>query len=1422
MFENLVNFSHLFNVISDISHIIAPHYPILIIGLIFIAVIVLLILLFWLFKAIRRNLMRIKWPKSMPEDSAASALLTPEEKLERSTFYKLKKMFGLVAQTTSDELSRAFEQMKFIVEDMVGGPDPLYKMPLYLVIGGQGSAKKSILDQASLGNPFELDMINYRIQEMKKYWWFYDQAMVLKAPGACILEKDSGQSDIRLWRHLVSLLERYRPQRPLDGVILTIPCDELIGKNKLDQGLIVERARTLYNKLLQLQTSCGISVPVYVVVTKTDAIFGFESFCREIPAESLNEIFGWSSPYGTTQTYSSSWLSQGFHQMEARLQHIALEIYTENPSVLEADGLYVFSTSFREIQNTLDLYLSEIFKTSPLHDPMMFRGVYFTGDATIPEYEGTELSSIVKNVQRPDKFTGEKKLQLYFLKELFTHKIFLEYSLARATHRSIKHNKSTLNAAKTVLLLLVLAGTVDTLSLHYSMSAQKGSLLNHLREIEIMIQDADNLQEKAQKGFDQEKFEEQGKFLIHFINLYENTRFFSPLVPATWFSNPSKKIEAVLAIAFDHLVLKSLSFDLKLKAEKIMKGMALDSILDAFDSPGLTKTKHFVVFNTFIKDIEDFEKNIAKYNEFTGTKDRIYLEPVVSYLFGTKIPKSFFEHISGQISESLKWGEYMPIELDTFKEFTRERFEIFLNLYLNSIFSAENYAVLKYQDLENSLENLGGRLGTSAASIEEIQKLETKANKTAEVIEHNDFKWLNKTKLDFDADLDKLSEKINNSKLLGRPFAQEFKQRASNAFIRFKEDLPNVGLNLTGSIFALEKGVSIATPSESFKKLQKSLAELSKEAFILKTEAKKDITPPPPGKIVMWDMKTLLHASNLITSYDQFIQNKLSNYPPQLQNVVQSIGLRALQINVMNLVIKSMVMETPPKAPSLGSPEEALKPIIENLKNATPHLSRIIPILNSEGVGNNFLAFQSVIVTQYYDTLMTLDGIFQKDGLYSIKDGNFDWWRGDLLVNAKAFSASDIDDLKVRLHIQADRVKFLVKEFGIPLLTILQTQGLQISPISFPILGKWTRILDQSLGYEKKQPDSTMMILENYLLSDLAAITSKNCTEKLTKPGTTAIISGDFFAALKQTISKKLYDRCYRLNLELAIKSYSKLIDFFNNRLAGKFPFTEDNSSADEAKDEDIQKLFKLFEEAGGNADKIIAGLPETESSLQQARPFLKALEEMRAFFAGFVGDKPILKAPSFMLNISFRANREQEIGASSIVDWFFSVGKTTVSSRSKETRIPWSLGNPIMVSFKWAEGGTLKPAYDATQPGMSIQDKLAAFSITSKWSLVKAIRLFSAGLGELGSGKDALPHMLRFTVPTLTVPSSTIISDRSDVVQGKPGETARVYVQVEIETVKAAGGESTALPGFPTGAPILSDETKALIEPPKPTEEQP
>ena len=1416
MLESILDFARIFNVFSQISHIIAPYYHILIIGLIFIAVIVVLILLFFLFKVIRRNLKKIKKPKILPiDEDAENIVLSAQEKKEKSGFYQFRKRLGFVSEVSTDELARSFEQMKLIIEEMVGGSDPLYKTPLYLVVGGEGSGKKSILDHVGLGSPFELDMMNYKIQEMKKYWWFYDQGIILKAPGSSILSKESGQSNISLWRHLLSLLERYRPNRPLDGIILTIPCDELIGKNKLDLSLIQERARTLYTKLLQLQTSCGISVPVYVVVTKTDAIFGFESFCREVPGESLNEIFGWSSPYGTHQTYSPDWLKDAFHQIEARLQRVSLEIYTENSTVLEADGLYVFSTSFRDIQNTLSIYLSEIFKTSNLHDPMMFRGIYFTGDATIPEYENMKnREKNIKNIPRPDRFSNEQQLRLYFLKELFSNKIFLESSLARGTHRSIKHGKKTLNTAQVVLIALVMAGTIDTLFLYYGMKSKTGSLLHSLSKIETMLLEAENLSLKAQTGFNKEKFESQGKFLIDFINTYENTRFASPFIPSTWFSGASSKIESVLAIAFDHLVLRSLSLDLKLKAEKVIQGISPESIAEETKSPGLSQSKQFIILKTFVKDIEDFEKAVGKYNDFARTKDRVYLEPVVSYLFGTTIPKVFFEHIAGQMSETLKWEEYVPIELEVFQNSVTYYFEQLMTQYIDSVFGGENYAVAKFFVLENSLDQLGGRQGTSTASISEIQQLESKANEVVAAIEHSDFKWLNKTKLEFNTDLEQLVGKMNNLKLLGKNFGDEFKKRTFDAFIRFKRDLPDIGLNLTGSIFALEKGVSVAAPSESFQKLQKSLAELSKEPFMLKTEAKKNITPPPPGRIVTWDIKDLQHASNLITSYDQFIQNKLSNYPAQLQSIVQSVSLRALQINVMNLVIKSMIMDVPPIAPSDGTPEEAIKPIMENLKLATPYITRIIPMINGDSVGNNFMMLQSIIVNQYYDTLGTLDAILEKDGIYKIKNGNFDWWEGEEMVNAKAFNASDVTDLKNRLKIQATRIEFLVKEFGIPLLTILKTQGLKINQLSFPLLAKWTRILDNSAGYEKQKPDSTMLMLENYIVEDLTPITGKNCVEKLKKEGT-GTVSGDFFTASQQSISKKIYDRCYLLKMKSSIKDYTAIVDFFNSKISEKFPFSDEDSAPD-AKVEDIQKLYKLFEHAGGATDKIISSLPEDETSLPQIKIFLKSIEELKPIFVGFIEEKPILKDPTYMVTVNFRANKSQEIGGSNIVDWFLSIGKNTVSSRSKEKKIAWTYGDAVMFSLKWADGGSLKPAYDSAQEGMAVEDRLAGFTVPSKWSLLKAVRMFGASSGELGAGVDSEPHMLKFTVPTLIVPPTTVLSDNKNAVQGKPGETAKVYLRLEIATSQKVGGETIALPTFPSKAPALSEETKAIAIAPK------
>src|SRR3546814_10243721 len=70
--------------------------------------------------------------------------------------------------------------------------------------------------------------------------------------------------------YLLQLLNRFRPKRPLDGIILTLPCDELISSKRLNHNEIYERAKVIYTKLWELQSILGIKVPVYVVLTKSE------------------------------------------------------------------------------------------------------------------------------------------------------------------------------------------------------------------------------------------------------------------------------------------------------------------------------------------------------------------------------------------------------------------------------------------------------------------------------------------------------------------------------------------------------------------------------------------------------------------------------------------------------------------------------------------------------------------------------------------------------------------------------------------------------------------------------------------------------------------------------------------------------------------------------------------------------------------------------------------------------------------------------------------------------------------------------------------------------------------------------------------------------------------------------------------------
>ncbi len=196
--------------------------------------------------------------------------------------------------------------------------DYRYGVPWFLMIGEAQSGKTTALLESGLDLPLERPVEQADGIKQGANWFFFDCGVVLDVAGDIVLRPDGEPSDREGWNQLARLLQKHRPERPLDGVVLTIPCTDLIAARGLGyegRARIERKAACLYGKLWQAQKLLGMSFPVYVLVTKCDEVEGFRSLCRELPPHMLDEIFGWSNPYTLETAYSPEWVGEAFYDI---------------------------------------------------------------------------------------------------------------------------------------------------------------------------------------------------------------------------------------------------------------------------------------------------------------------------------------------------------------------------------------------------------------------------------------------------------------------------------------------------------------------------------------------------------------------------------------------------------------------------------------------------------------------------------------------------------------------------------------------------------------------------------------------------------------------------------------------------------------------------------------------------------------------------------------------------------------------------------------------------------------------------------------------------------------------------------------------------------------------------------------------------
>lgn len=1245
-------------------------------------------------------------------------------------------------------LRRSFSRAVKVLKSNVSGRNYRYQIPWLLMVGEAASGKTTALDRSGcnlpLGKPVEEG------PEVKEAcnWWFFEKGIVLDIAGDLVLREDGKTYHERGWRLLLRLLQKHRPERPIDGIILTIPCTDLIGSNGQggpDLNKAAEKADLLYRRLWHAQKVLGIRFPVYILVNKCDHIEGFQSFCREIPERLGNNIFGWSSPYGIDTGYSSEWVHEAFQSLNRELSRTQYEVFTEGTELRESDGLFLFPNNFQPLSAPLQVYLDRLFKQSVYHESFFFRGIYFCGDSGI---EQTKTAPI-----RP-----------FFLKDLFEKKIFPEFGLARpATRTVISRNRKVL-VAQVIAALIVLTGGLGLWRSHSRLQVDKRALQPVLEQIAEDVSQLRSDEHKEHDGLRLYSLLRQKSVRIPFeqsaMNLFKgmtNIRSLtSVFIPSSWFSNIHDEIRHSMTLAYDEIILKAMYIQLLQKAKSIFEAVGKGTTTGARNSEirSVEETPEFIELRTFVENLRELEEYADLYNGLRTTKKLTDLGHVVKYLFGIDLPAGFYKN-ARYYHQALGETEYRVFDPSIFKIkarfFTLRKLtkRLYERLFQSNVISAY------LQVLSLQLEDFGQESRTAARDGGLIHDLLDTITQTEKVLGVPELAWVSNETFNLGESFDNVLSSVEQSGFLGPDLSLEVQSAGEAAFREFKDELKGKKTPLTGPLLKREGGEALAMLSEDVLTLKTDLGKLLSQEFMTLEPSKGQKFEVPPGTRLIWDTQLLEKAVKLVQPYEGFIRDGLRSFPPGLQKTIRNTAQASLERMMLDLIAQAQEFK-PISDRFSGHPQErAVRSEIRNFKEAAKLLNQLLIAFDQLDLVEPHLDLSALADWQTSTLLDTIDGLLIGEGIYRPKGGDLSWWSGEQPISFAAFDVSGEDEMNYYLDLQRERIKELAYEYAEPVVTFFMNRPIPRNPRSARTLSKWEDILMELDKYESKKPGNSVTVLEKFILFDMNTITEENYFQKITQKDLSDR-SGDFFLRTRNNLRRMLYDQCQRLAAQKAFREYMGIRDFFNRKLVGRFPFSEIEAGEilSEADPDDIRDFYRLFDSSVKTVRNVLKANKQFGISADKALEFLNEMETVRLFFAPFLeGDgkekREEAEVPAFDFFVKFRVNQRHETGGNQIIGWKLTVGEQEFRYRDEKSRGRWHFGDPIRLSLRWAKNSTVFPIAGTGYPEMKVEDRGVEYKYDTLWSLIHFLRRQAGSPADFDQLVDSKPHTLKFAIET-------------------------------------------------------------------------
>lgn len=414
-----------------------------------------LILLCWMFMLVLHR-WRQQGLNERMMDSIAGGSRTANEEVS-----DLRKRFDEALVTLKKTGVGSRDKQKGL--SLWGSKQFLYQLPWYVFIGPPGSGKTTALINSGLQFPlaekFGMSAIRGVGGTRSCDWWFTNEAVLLDTAGRYTTQESNELNDRAEWEGFLTLLKKYRKRQPINGVLLTVSVPELMG-SEVQRGALAAQMR---RRLDELNKVLAIEFPVYLLVTKSDLMAGFNEYFGMLSKEQRSQVWGFTLPYAEERALSSSGLRETcdheFALLLQRLNDRLPEVLISEQDLNRRSLSFSLPQQFASLKPSLGELVDAVFSGSVFNGQPMLRGVYFTSGTQ----EGTPFDRVMGALNRVFRVDGRVPVSApgsgksFFLQDLMRRVIFPEAHLA-GRDRKAERRERLFGLGAHALIALALAG----------------------------------------------------------------------------------------------------------------------------------------------------------------------------------------------------------------------------------------------------------------------------------------------------------------------------------------------------------------------------------------------------------------------------------------------------------------------------------------------------------------------------------------------------------------------------------------------------------------------------------------------------------------------------------------------------------------------------------------------------------------------------------------------------------------------------------------------------------------------------------------------------------------------------------------------------------------------------------------------------